>query len=158
RNDNRRCGSGGDSSGSGCGKKPYLPVCAAKSRFQNAPSCYWGGRTGLDLSNPLLLCISLDWTVFASDSDFSPSDLHPLIACPRDAHMDGLSIDPGLAPAAFAGYASHLIADSMTPHGVPWLWPYQRYFRIARVPTGSGMDHVIGLTALFGALDRKSVV
>ena len=60
-------------------------------------------------------------------------------------------IDPGLAPAAFAGYASHLIADSMTPHGVPWLWPYQRYFRIARVPTGSGMDHVIGLTALFGA-------
>lgn len=60
-------------------------------------------------------------------------------------------LDPELAPAAFAGYASHLIADSMTPHGVPWLWPYQRCFRIARVPTGSGMDHVIGLTALFGS-------
>jgi len=60
-------------------------------------------------------------------------------------------LDTELSPAVFAGYLSHLVADSMTPNGVPWLWPYQRCFRIAQIRTGSGMDHVIGLTALFGS-------
>lgn len=58
---------------------------------------------------------------------------------------------PELASAAAVGYLSHLVADSMTPHGVPWLWPSKRRFRIARIPTGSGMDHAIGLTAFFGS-------
>lgn len=60
-------------------------------------------------------------------------------------------LDPELSPAVAAGYFSHLITDSMTPHGVPWLWPSQRCFRIAQIRTGSGMDHVIGITAFFGA-------
>mgnify|MGYP001444752114 CR=1 FL=1 len=58
---------------------------------------------------------------------------------------------PELAPAVFAGYLSHLAADSMTPHGVPWLWPHRRCYRIAQIPTGSGMDHFLGLAAFFGA-------
>lgn len=53
--------------------------------------------------------------------------------------------------AVFVGYLSHLVADSMTPHGVPWLWPHNRCFRIAQIRTGSWMDHIIGLTAFFGA-------
>lgn len=57
-------------------------------------------------------------------------------------------LEPERAPVVFAGYLSHLVADSLTPHGVPWLWPSQRCFRIARIPTGSGMDHVIGVAAL----------
>lgn len=60
-------------------------------------------------------------------------------------------LEPEWAPVVFAGYLSHLVADSLTPHGVPWLWPSQRCFRIARIPTGSGMDHVIGVAALFGS-------
>ena len=59
--------------------------------------------------------------------------------------------DPELASAVFAGYVSHLITDSMTPHGVPWLWPNQRCFRFAQIRTGSGMDHFLGLTAFFGS-------
>jgi|SRR5690606_1476914 len=58
-------------------------------------------------------------------------------------------IDPDLAPATTDGYMSHLLADSMTPHGVPWLWPWSKCFRVARIPTGSISDHLIGLTAFF---------
>lgn len=31
--------------------------------------------------------------------------------------------DPALAMAAGCGYLSHLIGDTLTPMGVPWLWP-----------------------------------
>ncbi len=30
---------------------------------------------------------------------------------------------PNLAAAAFVGYLSHLVGDTLTPMGVPWLWP-----------------------------------
>lgn len=45
---------------------------------------------------------------------------HSLLALAMITTMT-YQIDPDLAPAAAAGYISHLLADSMTPHGVPWL-------------------------------------
>lgn len=34
-----------------------------------------------------------------------------------------VSRNPHLAAAAFVGYVSHLVGDTLTPMGVPWLWP-----------------------------------
>ena len=75
---------------------------------------------------------------------------HSLVALAMIAVIT-YQIDPDLSPAAAAGYISHLLADSMTPHGVPWLWPWPRCFRVAHIPTGSATDHVIGLIAFFAS-------
>jgi inner membrane protein len=61
-------------------------------------------------------------------------------------------VNPDLTAAVFLGYLSHLLADSLTIQGIPWLWPYPRRYRMARIQTGSLSDHMIGLVALFLAL------
>lgn len=61
-------------------------------------------------------------------------------------------INPDLIVPVFLGYLSHLLADSLTIQGIPWLWPSPKRYRIARIQTGSLSDHLIGLVALFLAL------
>ena len=41
----------------------------------------------------------------------------------------------------FWGILSHLMLDSMNPSGVPWLFPYNRKFSIARIRTGAGAEY-----------------
>lgn len=48
------------------------------------------------------------------------------------------------------GYASHLMADSLTPSGVPWLWPWKRTFSFNLFRTGSFTEYL--LTAFLAAI------
>jgi len=48
--------------------------------------------------------------------------------------------DAALAAAAAAGYVSHLVADSLNPQGVPWLWPWAGRFGLPLVQTGSLLE------------------
>lgn len=57
----------------------------------------------------------------------------------------------GLSIGLFWGILSHLMLDSMNPSGVPWLWPYNRKFSIARIRTGTGGEYGI-LFALVGII------
>jgi inner membrane protein len=66
-------------------------------------------------------------------------------------HPGQLFIAPGVG-IAFAGfmvgYFLHLVADSLTREGVPWLWPYHAYFgfppdRNMRFRTGSTWEPII---------------
>ena len=41
------------------------------------------------------------------------------------------------------GYASHLAADSLTPSGVPWLWPWKRTFSLNLFRTGSFTEYLL---------------
>jgi len=61
-------------------------------------------------------------------------------------------LHPGLTIPVMLGYLSHLLADSLTIQGIPWLWPSPKRYRIGRIQTGSLSDHLIGLVALFLAL------
>ncbi len=54
-----------------------------------------------------------------------------------------------LAPL-LVGYASHLVADSLTPSGVPWLWPWKRTFSLKLFRTGSFTEYL--LTTLLAAI------
>ncbi|MGE5478674.1 MAG: metal-dependent hydrolase [Bacteroidales bacterium] len=53
------------------------------------------------------------------------------------------------APIAI-GYLSHLLADSLTPSGVPFLWPSRRRFTLNVCETGSFIE--IALVAAIAAL------
>lgn len=53
------------------------------------------------------------------------------------------------APIAI-GYLSHLLADGLTPSGVPLLWPSRRRFTLNLCETGSFIE--IGLVAVIAAL------
>ena len=49
------------------------------------------------------------------------------------------------------GYLSHLLADGLTPSGVPLLWPNRRRFSLPLCKTGSAMEMlVVGLLAALG--------
>ena len=61
-------------------------------------------------------------------------------------------LHPDLTVPVMLGYLSHLLADSLTIQGIPWLWPSPKRYRIGRIQTGSLSDHLIGLVALFLAL------
>jgi inner membrane protein len=50
---------------------------------------------------------------------------------------------------AIIGYSTHLVADLLTPSGVPLLYPYNKSFKIPLVRTGSLLDISIGLTFTF---------
>lgn len=62
-----------------------------------------------------------------------------------------LFIEPGVGIAFggfLVGYFLHLVADSLTFEGVPWLWPYHVYFgfppnRHLRFRTGSAWEPII---------------
>jgi len=61
-------------------------------------------------------------------------------------------LDHRLALAVAVGYGSHLILDSLTIWGIPLLWPAHNRFRLAKLRTGSGIDHLLCLVALCGAI------
>lgn len=42
------------------------------------------------------------------------------------------------------GYASHLVLDSLTPRGVPWLYPLKWRLRTLNITTGSLLDRLLG--------------
>jgi membrane-bound metal-dependent hydrolase YbcI (DUF457 family) len=53
-----------------------------------------------------------------------------------------------------AGYLSHLVADSLTEHGVPWLWPFGGNmglppWRTLRIKTGGWFEHLVVLPGLW---------
>lgn len=53
------------------------------------------------------------------------------------------------------GYVSHLIADSLTPRGVPWLWPVGKHFGLPIIQTGGFMERMVvfpSLLVLYGWL------
>lgn len=55
------------------------------------------------------------------------------------------------APVA-VGYLSHLVADGMTPSGVPLLWPMKRRFTLNVCRTGSVIEiGLVAVVALAGA-------
>jgi len=47
-----------------------------------------------------------------------------------------------------AGYLSHLALDTLTPGGVPWLWPLPLRLRLPLVTTGSFLEKVVIIPAL----------
>ncbi len=55
-----------------------------------------------------------------------------------------------MAAPVVVGYLSHLLADSLTPSGVPLLWPSRRRFTLNLCQTGSVTE--IGLVAAIAAL------
>jgi len=73
---------------------------------------------------------------------------------PALAMVTGMAHDihPDLTAAVFAGYLSHLLADTLTLSGIPWLWPWGKRFNLARIQTGGVSDHLIGLVILLLAL------
>jgi inner membrane protein len=62
------------------------------------------------------------------------------------------SIHPDFTIPVLLGYLSHLLADSLTVSGVPWLWPITKSFRFAKLKTGGVPDYLIGYFTLFYAL------
>jgi len=58
-----------------------------------------------------------------------------------------LSRDTALASLVAAGYTSHLLADSLNPHGVPWLWPCRKRFGLPLVRTGSALEKLVVMPA-----------
>lgn len=55
----------------------------------------------------------------------------------------------GMAAPVAIGYLSHLLADALTPSGVPLLWPSRRRFTLNLCDTGSVVE--LGLVALVAA-------
>ncbi len=79
---------------------------------------------------------------------------HSLLAC---AYVGWVvyTIAPTYTWAVVLGYLSHLIADTMTSAGVPYLWPYKKRFNLkgfgVKVKTGGSGDHLIGTVAIIVA-------
>lgn len=54
-------------------------------------------------------------------------------------------------PGIFLGYLLHLIADSLNPTGIAWLYPLRKkYYSIAKIKTGSVYDYLIATIAIIG--------
>lgn len=59
------------------------------------------------------------------------------------AAVFAVSRDLNLATAALCGYLSHLVGDTLTPMGVPWLWPIRPLdarFSLSLFTTGTYME------------------
>ncbi len=69
-----------------------------------------------------------------------------------------ISVQPTLPFLGFvAGYASHLILDSLTTEGVPWFFPIHVYLGLPpwsalRIRTGSLAEQLIAMPALLAAI------
>ena len=53
-----------------------------------------------------------------------------------------------LVEPLLVGYLSHLIADGLTPAGVPLLWPNRRRFTVPLVATGGMVEWLAGMVAV----------
>lgn len=52
----------------------------------------------------------------------------------------------GLLLPLLTGYLSHVLADALTPAGVPLLWPWRRRFGAPLVRTGGVVEWLLGFT------------
>lgn len=59
-----------------------------------------------------------------------------------------LAIPHPIAHLAALGVLTHIIADCLTPVGVPVLWPLPLRLRIPLVVTGGDLDYLIGAVAM----------
>lgn len=50
--------------------------------------------------------------------------------------LAGRQLSPYFFQAAFAGYLSHLVLDTLNPEGIPWLWPISFRLRIPITEVG----------------------
>ncbi|MFC7442878.1 metal-dependent hydrolase [Laceyella putida] len=79
---------------------------------------------------------------------------HSLLACAYVGWVT-YTIAPAYTWAVVLGYLSHLIADTMTSAGVPYLWPYKKKFNLKgfgiKVKTGGAGDQLIGTVAIIVA-------
>jgi membrane-bound metal-dependent hydrolase YbcI (DUF457 family) len=64
------------------------------------------------------------------------------------------SIDvAGVVPWAVAvGYLAHLVGDSLTEQGVPWLWPAPKRYRLGSIDTGKSVEKWVVVPGLYVAL------
>jgi len=53
-----------------------------------------------------------------------------------------------LIPAIVVGYLSHVVLDSFTPQGCPWLWPLNKYLAVPFTHTGGSLEKVVIFPAL----------
>src|SRR5476649_1834530 len=70
---------------------------------------------------------------------------HSLLAIIGVIMLFTLQITPGIVPldvfhGMIVGYLSHIIADMLTPAGVPLLWPCRWHFRIPILPSQKGQQ------------------
>ncbi|MBK1733740.1 hypothetical protein CKO15_00265 [Halorhodospira abdelmalekii] len=104
----------------------------------------WIGRRFLFLSQPL--------RTFFGHRGIT----HSLAFCILIGALLGLlshsyALPEGLALAILIGYASHLIADAVTPGGIPLMWPFKgRYSTPCTVRTGGAGEMVIFFVLLVG--------
>lgn len=48
----------------------------------------------------------------------------------------------------FSGTFSHLLLDTLNPTGIPWLWPYKKWFHLVDIRTNSAGEYAF--LAVFG--------
>lgn len=68
--------------------------------------------------------------------------LHSLLAV-VGVYLLALVLLPPVAPLVAAGYFSHLVADSLNPQGVPWLWPLRVRLGLPFVQTGGLLERLV---------------
>lgn len=91
--------------------------------------------------------------IFAAGVAYVPhrSVSHSLVSC---AYVTGTVFlaAPAYTIPVMAGYLSHLLADTFTSAGVPYLWPYTKKFSLKKVgikvKTGGKGDRWIGKVAI----------
>lgn len=55
---------------------------------------------------------------------------------------------PEILTPVLIGYGSHLVLDTLTPMGIPWLWPKKTRYKIPIVKTGSVGERLIKYMAM----------
>ncbi|RJO62792.1 MAG: metal-dependent hydrolase [Dehalococcoidia bacterium] len=58
------------------------------------------------------------------------------------------AIIQSMIPAFMAGYLSHLVLDTLTNSGVPWLWPLPLRIRLPLAQTGGLLERTVVMPAL----------
>ncbi|MBX9634920.1 MAG: metal-dependent hydrolase [Magnetospirillum sp.] len=99
----------------------------------------WAGRKFRPISVPLSLVVGHRGVT------------HSLLAVVAGiVALAAMGLDGAVAPVVL-GYLSHLAADSLTPSGVPLLWPMKHRFSLNLCRTGSVTEMgVVALIALAG--------
>lgn len=105
-----------------------------------------------DVPSPLVIVFAVGWLVLA----FIPHRgfTHSLLALAL-AWMGARALLPGAALPFAAGYALHLAADALTPHGVPLLWPWPKTIGVPLVRTNGWIDRLAGFGAWMFILWRS---
>jgi len=68
------------------------------------------------------------------------------------AYGIAITSNPAMVPWAVAvGYLAHLMGDSMTEQGIPWLWPIRTRFRVGSIDTGGSVELKVVVPALYAA-------